>query len=128
MAKENTTETNLNFENCSNVVALSPKVSTEKAFVYRSQSDLKNLIAFVGKKPTIDVTDNGDIIPKFKKQEIKPGMVVFRNSFGEVTRTMKIDEASKNYEIKGSRTFAQEDINKVVEKERKERKSKDDKK
>lgn len=95
---------------------VSPKVSSELCFKYSETTDLKNLIDFVGVKPTIEISDKGEILPKFKKIIVVSGDYVFRNSYGEI-RIMKEADFNKNFVVDASRPFVLNDKNKVIVKE-----------
>lgn len=94
------------------MVAIRPTAKPEVAFVYRSEADIKNLILFVGSNPVL----TPDLTLKFKKIDVPTGSVVFRNSYGEVTRIMKIEEVEAQYEIVAEADFQPKDANKVVDK------------
>lgn len=106
---------------CVGVVA--PKVSTEVCFKYSETNDLKNLISFVGVKPSIDINAKGEIVPKFKKIEVPLNSYVFRNIFGEI-RIMNESDFNKNFVVDASHTFTASDKNEVKAKEVKEKKEK----
>jgi hypothetical protein len=109
------------------ILVASPKTTTETVFVYKSLSDLENLIAFVGSAPQVKV-EKGVMILNYKKHEIKPNTVVFRNSFGEVVHTLPAEKFAENYEIRKEVEFSKDYINKVAVKPVKERKPRESKK
>lgn len=81
-----------------NVVILKPKAPEVVAFAYAGTEDLANLIAFVGKNPTVSV-QNGNPVYTFRRHAVSVGDVVFRNEYGDVTKVMKGSDVSKVYDV-----------------------------
>jgi len=121
------TEVKVNMTTDNSVFVLRPKTSSFKMFQYLGFENLKHLIAFVGVAPQIQISTTGKPELLFKKQVVKEGDFISVNSFGEIMGTYSQDEVSDKFEIVASRQFSTEDINKVVEKQRKPRETKDKK-
>ena len=83
------------FTSAKQLVILRPNSTEVLAFIYHDFSDLKNLIKFVGSRPTID--EDGKLW--FRKNQIPENSVVIRDSFGQVTHVMKYDDAATKYTI-----------------------------
>lgn len=108
------------FDSAKQSVVIRPKSVNQQAFVYRGYNDLKNMILFVGSKPTID--ENGDLW--FKKTKVVANSVLLRDAYGRLTEQLTFDEASEKYEIVAQSDFKPEHANKIVAKvagEKKER-------
>ena len=101
-----------------NVVILKPKAPEVVAFYYATSEDLANLIAFVGKSPTVDI-DNGVPVYKFRKHVVAPGSVVFRNEYGDITKVSTIKEVTEMYDTIQEHDFKAEHANKVQTKTKK---------
>jgi hypothetical protein len=95
-------------------VVIRPKAPNTLAFVYHGFTDLKNLVKFVGSRPTID--ENGDLY--FRKNLIKDNSVILRDAFGKVIEVLNYNDASAKYEIVGDSEFKAEHANKVETKSR----------
>ena len=91
------------------VIAIRPLAVTQLAFVYTDFSDLKNLIQFVGSKPTID--EAGNLF--FKKMKISDNSVILRDSFGKVVDVIPADKLKDKFEISAESDFKAEHIAKV---------------
>lgn len=85
----------------SKVLNLRPKAPEVLTFVYENESDLGNLIAFVGKKPVVDI-EAGKPVFMYRKHKIKNGSVVFRNEYGDVTKVMTLAEMEEIYEVENT--------------------------
>ncbi|NMC99107.1 MAG: hypothetical protein GYA62_05240 [Bacteroidales bacterium] len=108
--------TTKNFESAKQMVVIRPRTVNQVAFVYRDFSDLKNLIKFVGSKPSID--EEGKLW--FGKLPIPDNCVVLRNSYGKVTEVHDFKAAEMYYEIAADSEFKPEHANKVEPKPVKE--------
>lgn len=121
MNKEQKAIIELTFDNAKTMVILRPKSTPVEAIIYKGFDDLESLIGFVGARPAL----NPDLTMQFKKQVVKPGSVVTRNSFGEVVAVMTLEQASERFDIAASAPYdPARDANKVQAKPVKERKSK----
>jgi hypothetical protein len=98
-----------------NVLILKPKTNELTGFQYNDQNDLENLIKFVGSAPVVKI-ESGKMQLLFKKQVVRPGTVVFRNGFGEVTNVMEIPKVIETFDISKTLDFAPDHVNTVTEK------------
>jgi len=98
-----------------NIMIIAPVVSEKVVFHYRDMSDLKNLIAFVGRNPII--LDNMNL--KFKKVEVCEGDYLVVNKFGEVTEKLTEEQMQAGYELKHVLEYSEKFKNKVEEKTKK---------
>lgn len=105
-------QTSKTFANAKSALVVRPKSVNEMAFIYRNFSDLKNLVKFVGSKPSID--EEGNLY--FRKQMIADNSVIFRNSYGQVTEVLPLEKAEEKYEIVADSEFKPEHANTVTEK------------
>jgi|WetSurMetagenome_2_1015567.scaffolds.fasta_scaffold1216976_1 hypothetical protein len=103
-------------------LVIAPKTTKQQAFIYRSMADLENLILFVGNTPKIAI-DKGKPILNYGKHTIKDDSVILRNSFGEVTTVLSMEEANAQYDIVAQSEFLPEHKNKVITKPKKEKKT-----
>ena len=108
----------------SKVLNLKPKAPEVLGFVYENATDLADLIAFVGKKPVVDV-ENGKTIFMFRKHIIKDGSVVFRNEYGDVVKVMSIEEMETVYDVENTFDFSGKVHTNVVKVKVKKETSKD---
>jgi hypothetical protein len=116
--------TNVNlFEVAKQSLVISPKTIKEQAFIYRSISDLENLIGFVGTTPKVDI-DKGKMVLTFRKHIVTDNSLILRNAYGEVTNVMTLENANKIYDIVAQSEFLPEHKNKVVVKVKPEKKVK----
>lgn len=106
------TNTSKTFANAKSALVVRPKSVNEMAFIYRNFSDLKNLVKFVGSKPSID--EEGNLY--FRKQMIADNSVIFRNSYGQVTDVLPLEKAEEKYEIVADSEFKPEHANTIQEK------------
>lgn len=114
-------QVSVTFETAKQMVILRPKSTPVEAIIYKGFDDLESLIGFVGSRPAL----NPDLTLQFKKQVVKPGSVVTRNSFGEVVAVMTLEQASERFDIAASAPYdPARDANKVQAKPVKERKPK----
>lgn len=114
-AKTATTKAVNVFETAMASVVLKPKTIPEQGFIYRSLSDLENLIGFVGVAPKVNV-EKGKMIISFGKAIIPEGSLVFRTIYGTVSHVMSLDKANEVYEIAAQSEFKPEHKNKVQDK------------
>jgi hypothetical protein len=98
-----------------NLIVIRPKTTEQTGFRYIGLESLAELIKFVGKMPTIQMNTSNVPELSFKKKIVKPGDLVFRNSFGEVTHTLTEQEVLSGFEIVKEIEFSETDINKVQE-------------
>ena len=91
------------------IMTIRPKAISQVAFHYSDFSDLKNLIQFVGSKPTID--EAGNLF--FKKAKIVDNSIILRDSFGKVVAVLTEDEMKEKFEVTASCDFKPEHIAKV---------------
>lgn len=109
-----------------NLIVIKPKTQEYTCFVYGSSADLENLIKFVGKSPAIGF-ENGKMTLSYKKQVIKEGTVIFRDSLGNVTNVIPVEKVNEYYEIIKESDFTPADganIPAQAAKEKKEKKAK----
>lgn len=106
------TSASKNFASSKQSLVIRPTTVNQMAFHYGDFSDLKNLILFVGSKPSID--EEGKLW--FGKQEIKDDSIVLRNSYGKVTDVLTCDKAAEQFEIVAESEFKPEHANKVERK------------
>jgi hypothetical protein len=94
-------------------VIIRPRTAEQQGFIYHNFSDLKNLVKFVGSKPSID--EEGNLW--FRKQMIPDNSVILRNSYGQVTDVLSFDKAEEQYTVVLDSEFKPEHANKVEKKE-----------
>lgn len=100
-----------------NLVSIKPKTIEQIGFVYNGTEDLPNLIKFVGKSPTLEISKTtGQLEVCYRKTVIKEGTVVFRNSFGEVTHTLTPEQIAEKFEVVAYLEFKPENANVIQEK------------
>lgn len=109
---KSTTTTESIFDNAKQSLVLRPKSINVQAFIYSGYNDLKNLILFVGSKPTID--ENGDLW--FKKTKVVANSVILRDAYGKLTEQLTFEAAAAKYEIVASSDFKPEHANKIIAK------------
>lgn len=102
----------------SKVLVLKPKSTAIVGFVYENANDLANLIAFVGKKPVVDV-EKGEPVFMYRKHVIKNGSVVFRNEYGDVVKVLPIAEIENVYDVSATNDFKPADADPVKVREKK---------
>jgi hypothetical protein len=107
-----------NFADAKQSVIIRPRTANQMAFLYHDFSDLKNLVKFVGSKPSID--EEGNLW--FGKTMIPDNCLVIRNSYGKVTEVLSYEQAATHYEIVADSEFKPEHAN-VVEKKASEPKA-----
>ena len=101
----------------SKILVLKPKSPEVQAFVYENEMDQANLIAFVGKRPVLDI-ENGKTVLLYRKNKIVPGSIVFRNEFGDVVKVLTIEEMENIYDVENTYDFtAKAHVNVVKSKE-----------
>lgn len=88
----------------SKILVLKPKAPEVQGFVYENEMDQANLIAFVGKRPVLDI-ENGKTVLFYRKSKIIPGSIVFRNEYGDVVKVLTIEEAEAIYDIENTFDF-----------------------
>lgn len=99
------------------IVVVKTKAPEMVAFHYTDQSDLENLINFVGKKPSIDF-EKGNLVINFRKHRIVNDSLVFRNTFGDVTNVVPYSKVKEVYDVISSVSYTPVHNNKVVPKEK----------
>ena len=100
------------FSSSKQSLVIRPKSINQAAFHYEGFANVKNLILFVGSKPTID--EEGNIY--FRKMKILDDSIVLRDAQGKVTEVLTVDEAVAKYEIVAESDFKPEHANKVTPK------------
>jgi hypothetical protein len=112
MEKSKSTKSTTAFENAKQSLVVRPLSLNTQAFIYSGYTDLKNLILFVGSKPTID--ENGDLW--FKKTKVVANSVILRDAYGKLTEQLTFEQAAGKYEIVASSDFKPEHANKIIAK------------
>lgn len=107
-----------------NIFLFRPRVTPFKTFHYRGMEDLKSLIVFVGKSPQLQIGATGEPELVFKKTVVKNNTYLVVNSFGEIITQYTENEVKEKFDLIAQRPLTAEDINKVVEKQRKPREKK----
>jgi hypothetical protein len=92
------------FEVAAQSLVLAPKTVKVQAFIYRSISDLENLISFIGTAPKVNI-DKGKMVISFGKAIVPDGSVVLRSAYGEVTQVMNFEQAANLYDIAAQRDY-----------------------
>jgi hypothetical protein len=105
--------TNLkSFSQAKSSVVIRPKSVNTQGFIYRDFTDLKNLVKFVGGRPSID--ENGELW--FGKHNIKDNSLIIRTGTGKVYEVLTMEEAETQFEIVADSTFLPEHANVTVAK------------
>ena len=99
------------FSTAKQCVVIRPKATNVAAFIYHGFADLKNLLQFVGSKPSID--EDGKLW--FKKMQIFDNSVILRDAYGRVVEVLKYEDAETKYEIVADSEFKPEHANKIAE-------------
>jgi len=102
------------FSKAKQSIVVRPRANNVQAFIYHDFSDLKNLVRFVGTKPTID--EEGNLY--FRKQLINDNSVILRDAYGRVEEVLTYDAAAVKYEIVAESEFKPEHANNVIAKEK----------
>lgn len=89
------------FTTAKQLVILRPSSTEVLGFIYHDFSDLKNLIKFVGTRPTID--EEGKLW--FRKLQVPDNSVVIRDAFGQVTNVMNYETASTKFTLVSDSDF-----------------------
>lgn len=100
------------FDEAKQIITVRPFAIMQAGFIYRGFSDLKNLLAFVGSKPTID--ENSQLW--FGEFMIAENSVILRDAQGHVTKVLNFEAAAGALELVTSEEFKPEHANVIVPK------------
>jgi hypothetical protein len=117
MTKENV------FEVAQQSLILSPKTVKKQAFIYRSVSDLENLVRFLGVAPKV-IFEKGKMNYQFGKLIVPDNSVITRTVYGDIDLCMSLSEANEKYDIAAQREWDNKDGQTVTPKVKKIRTTK----